>query len=82
MLRSAFEKTGAGSTMVPKRPLSASVDNPGPGAYDPKLYGKQNLPAWKIGTASRDGIFTKSQAPGPGAYDPSGATKPKAPAYG
>ena len=81
-LRGTFEKANAGTTMVPKRPLNSSGVGPGPGAYNPKEYGKQTLPSWRIGTASRDGLFGKSLAPGPGAYDPSATTRPKAPSYG
>lgn len=82
-LKSTFEKPGAGTTMVSRRPLSAGqMANPGPGAYDVKDWDKQRAPTVRIGTASRDGLGSKNGAPGPGAYDPTLATKNRSPTYG
>jgi hypothetical protein len=73
-LKGEFEKSGHGTTLVPRRPDSAYLavgQIPGPGAYNPQFNTKLNQPAYRIGSASRDGIGnSKSGAPGPGQYDP------------
>ena len=68
-----FESPGKGTSMVPRRPDSALVSasrSPGPGAYNPNLNTKYQAPAYRIGSASRDGLSGKSSAPGPGNYNP------------
>lgn len=80
--RGSFEGAGIGSTMVPRRPMSATFTSPGPGAYNPGSYRKQNMPSWRLGTASRDGTFTsRDRAPGPGAYDLKASLGSRAPTY-
>lgn len=79
--KGSFERAGAGTSMVPRRPQSAGMGSPGPGAYNPKSYDKVNAPTARIGTASRDGFGNRSGSPGPGAYNPSGATKSRAPTH-
>lgn len=80
-LKSEFEYSGGGTTLLPKRPSSGTFGGPGPGAYNIKDWDKQHFPAWRIGTASRDGISGKSEAPGPGTYDPSTVNKTKGPTF-
>jgi len=71
--RGTFESPTKGTTLVPRRPDSAVFStagrNPGPGAYSPNLSTKQNGPAYRIGSASRDNK-AHSGAPGPGNYEP------------
>ena len=68
-----FESPGKGTSMVPRRPESALVSasrSPGPGAYNPSLSSKNQAPAYRMGSASRDGLGGKSSTPGPGNYEP------------
>lgn len=79
--RSSFEQDGTGTTLVPRRPMSAGGGGPGPGAYNPKDWDKQRVPTVRIGTASRDGLGDRSGSPGPGSYDLSLGSKNRAPTH-
>lgn len=75
-----FDSPMKGTSMVPRRPDSALVSasrSPGPGAYNPSLTTKNSAPAYRMGSASRDGLYGKSGAPGPGNYDVRPATTGK-----
>jgi hypothetical protein len=67
-----MKATGGGATIVPRRPISGSenVKAPGPGAYEPKLNGRNSSPSYKMGSAQRsyDEREQKSK-PGPGQYE-------------
>jgi hypothetical protein len=73
-LKGEFEKSGHGTTLVPRRPDSAYLAQgqiPGPGAYSPNLVTKAKQPSYRIGSASRDGLSKEyAGIPGPGQYDP------------
>jgi len=63
---------GGGTTIVPRRPISGNenIKAPGPGAYEPKLNGRNSSPSYKMGQAQRtfDDRESKSK-PGPGQYE-------------
>mmetsp|Transcript_28970 Transcript_28970/g.26315 ORF Transcript_28970/g.26315 Transcript_28970/m.26315 type:complete len:290 (+) Transcript_28970:116-985(+) len=69
-----WDKTGKGTTILPRRPDSAHLALsrvPGPGEYQPSLESaRKRPPSCKIGTASRDGLSNMSRTlPGPGQYN-------------
>lgn len=70
-----WDKTGKGTTILPRRPDSAHMaltKVPGPGEYQPSLdSSRKRPPSCKIGTASRDPMSAMSRTlPGPGNYNP------------
>jgi len=74
VFKGTFESPGKGTSMIPRRPDSALLSasrSPGPGAYNPNLSDKQQQPAYRIGSASRDGLSReRAGTPGPGNYNP------------
>ena len=46
-IRSSTEVPGGGTTLISRRPEAVQGKFPGPGTYDPKLSGQQNLPSYK-----------------------------------
>jgi len=73
-VKGTFESPGKGTSLVPRRPDSALLSasrSPGPGAYNPSLNDKPQQPAYRIGSASRDGYSRERVGtPGPGNYNP------------
>jgi len=49
--------------------LAARNSSPGPGAYTPRAYDKEPIPAWTMHGLKNRNIYTISQFPGPGAYE-------------
>ena len=65
-----------------RRPLSATVDVPGPGSYNLK-GGTGEAPKYSLTSRRGDYFGSDKSVPGPGAYSPLVTqSKEKAPAYG